>query len=113
MGSEVLALCECGIKKSIRIGGGMRTFKHTQYFPFACFDCNDVIEANLLENPQKCSRCGSLNVLPYDDSRLSHFIVIDNEVARNFDHVLYKGTYKCARCENDTLEFLPGGRRWD
>lgn len=141
MGMKVKAICNCGIDKDILIGGGMSTFQHTEYFPCVCVDCKEVIQANLKEhmkdygklerpytveklkdfkpdiiplNERKftCPKCEGQNVIPYVDSKLIGKIG-DREVARNFDNVLTNGNYKCPKCNNMTLKFLPLLYRWD
>ena len=112
MGSQVLAICKCGVNKEINIGGGMMTFQHTQYFPFKCNECHDVVQSNTLGNPPICSNCGSIDVLPYNDPSL---LAKEGEdiVAQSFNLQLSNGIYNCARCDQDSLSFVPSGYLWD
>ena len=59
MGSQVIALCSCGVHQRIRIGGGMRSFQYIQYFPFACSICKNIVEGNLLSISAICPDCGA------------------------------------------------------
>lgn len=112
MGSQVLAICECGVNKIINVGGGMRTFREIQHFPFKCNKCNDVVESNILGKPPRCSKCGSIDIVPYNDPSL---MVKKGEdiVAQSFDLKLNDGIYKCARCNQDSLKFESTGLLWD
>ena len=139
MGSQVTAICECGIRKSILIGGGMATFTYLEYFPFLCDECGDVVEGNLKQNMYKkidlksfsantkveklieiplkerkftCPKCNGRNVIPYNDSRIIGNLG-DGIVARSFDNVLTDGNYKCPKCSKMTLKFLQSLYMWD
>ena len=133
MGSQVIAICKCGLHSNILIGGGMRTFNDINYFPCLCEDCEDVVQVNLVEHeygeidlkhfplsssgerykPEKiplkerkltCPKCQNHRVTSYTDLRL----VGDagqNTVAQSFRNVLTNGTYKCPKCKKMTLKF--------
>ena len=112
MGSQVLAICKCGVNNTIDVGGGMQTFQETQYFPFKCNECSDVVESNILENPSVCPKCGTTDILPYNDPSLMVKEGMDI-VAQSFDLQLNDGIYKCARCNQDSLKFEATGYLWD
>ncbi len=136
MGSNVRAICKCGVDNEISIGGGMLTFKYIAYFPCLCEDCKDVVEVNLLGNRYKsqtqeefergderleiplkdrkftCPKCHGGNVIPYSDSRLFG-IIGDEEVIRWGSEILTNGTYKCPKCDNKTLRFIYLFYMWD
>ena len=112
MGSQVKAICTCGFKKEIMIGGGMFTFNKIQYFPCLCENCQDIVQVNILEEHPSCTSCKSLKVTTYNNKQL-----IGRkgkiEVARSFDNVLTNGSYKCPKCKNNSLHFTAGDIHWD
>lgn len=59
-----------------------------------------------------CPKDNNHEVIPYIDSRVIGKIG-DSVVARSFDNVLTNGNYKCPKCNEMTLKFLPMLYRWD
>ena len=119
MGSQVLAKCGCGLEAEILIGGGMFNFKTTCLFPCLCESCHSVVEANLLENPVQCPNCNAVNLIPYDNPRLS-LTRGENEVASWYmfnelgrELILTDGKYKCPACGQMTLSFSDSGLCFD
>lgn len=139
MGSQVKAICKCGVNKTILIGGGMMNFSFIEYFPCLCKDCEDVVQANLKENsiellnPKefepdykgsftrkiplserklKCPKCKGSNVIPYNDDQIIGSVG-DREVINWSGKILTNGTYKCPKCNKMSLKFLPSFYMWD
>lgn len=117
MGSQVAAICECGVNKTILIGGGKLTFTYLEYFPFLCEDCADVVEGNLkgglFKNKElTCPKCKGKNVIPYNDPRIIGRKG-ECEVANSFDNMLTDGDYKCPKCKKMSLKFFPCFYMWD
>ena len=112
MGSQVKAICTCGLEKTILIGGGMYTFNTIQYFPCLCEECKDVVQGNLKDEKLSCPNCNSLKVSSYNNKTLIG-IEGKNIVSRSFNKVLHDGNYKCPQCKNMSLQFITGGLRWD
>ncbi len=119
MGSQVVAECNCGVKASILIGGGMLNFMDTCYFPCMCESCNRVVQVNLLDKETRCPDCQAQNPIPYDDPRLlgtpGNHHVAQWRVIRQLDRnlVLTDGKYKCPKCGKMSLEFSDSGLSWD
>ena len=125
MGSEVNAICKCGLKTTILIGGGDGgTGAMVCYFPCVCRDCEDVVQADVNERNPKCPKCNGEDVIRYDDSRL--LSLPGRSVVARWNMVreavagmpiqtleLNDGQYKCPRCGNSTLGFSATGLRWD
>jgi hypothetical protein len=141
MGSQVHAICECGVHKSILIGGGKLSFTYLEYFPCLCVDCQDVVQSDLKENSWiikgidvldfstkkkneqlienslknkkiSCPECKGQNVIPYNDERLIGKKG-DDKVINWGNNYLDNGTYYCPKCENMTLKFLHSLFMWD
>ena len=112
MGSQVEAICQCGLKKKILIGGNRANFRYTQYFPCICINCNDIVQANLKAETLECPHCNSTDVIPYISREL-----IGKKgkkvVAQSFDDILTDGNYKCPKCKEMTLHFTAGHLEWD
>ena len=119
MGSKVLAVCECGLKKEILIGGGMFTFTYECFFPCLCENCNDVVEVNLLEEIPHCPICENENIIAYDHSSVVGEIgnkIVDSWSVQgkiNRELLLTNGTYLCPKCNNNMLHFEGGELLWD
>lgn len=112
MGSQVEAICQCGLNKKILIGGNRANYRHTQYFPCICINCNDIVQGNLKAESLKCPNCNSTALFPYTSHELigkKGKIVVD----RSFDKVLTNGNYKCPKCNQMTLYFTGGHLEWD
>ena len=137
MGSQVIAKCKCGLEATSLIGGGMRNFKTTQYFPAACSDCANVVEVNALDDTPQCPGCGSRDVTLYNDESLIDAIslkyaveaweddgseiyaevfkdkIFYRTVAESFNLELIDCFYKCLSCGEFTLQFRSSGLMFD
>jgi len=119
MGSQVTATCQCGMDTSIMIGGGMRNFMTTCYFPCLCEHCRTVVQVNLLAKQKRCPQCKTTNVIPYDDPTLSESAGgrtvaswnIQEQLGRKLN--LTDGNYRCPQCDQMTLRFTDSGLCWD
>jgi Zn finger protein HypA/HybF involved in hydrogenase expression len=114
MGSEVDARCPCGFRASSLIGGGKQSHTTTCYFPCLCEQCSSFVRVNLFDDDLRCPKCGSANVIPYDDPRLAGAAGKHDVVSWNVESVLGRtlkltnGTYQCPQCQKMTLTFSPG-----
>jgi predicted RNA-binding Zn-ribbon protein involved in translation (DUF1610 family) len=111
MGSQLKAICTCGIESEILIGGRKFNFRRVQYFPCQCKNCKDIVQVNLKSRKLKCPNCNKV-VLPYNDPTL---VGVEGKeiIARSFDDLLTNGTYECPKCENHNLRFVEGHILWD
>lgn len=111
MGSQVIAICQCGLRREILIGGGMLNFKYINFFPCLCENCNDVVQVNLKNQELTCPNCNKQNLSPYN---AKHLIGEqgNSEVSKWGDNTLTNGTYKCPKCKEMTLHF-ERGILWD
>lgn len=112
MGSQVMAICECGVHKKILIGGGKLTFKFQCYFPCLCEDCKDVVQVNLKFGLPRCPTCDGNNVIPYNNQKLIGSVG-DREVVNWSGQRLTNGNYKCPKCNKPTLTFSRSFFMWD
>lgn len=127
MGSQVHATCHCGVDATIRVGGGMESFDTTCYFPCLCERCRAVVQVNLLAKPERCPKCKSTKVTPYDDPSLTEGR-IDRSTLGHFSGVvgewnaheklgrklcLPEETYRCPQCSQMTLRFTNTDMCWD
>lgn len=112
MGSQVIAICKCGVNTKILVGGGKQSFKVIDYFPGYCSSCKEVVQINLKNVKLTCPFCENNTAIPYNNSNL-----IGNNgekvVAQSFINVLTNGTYYCPHCNNMTLNFLRDNLHWD
>ena len=119
MGSEVIAVCDCGYRARSLIGGGMATFEEVCYFPACCEQCHELVEVNLLANPVRCPECDGSQVIPYDDAKLIgerganevESWNMEEELGREL--VLTDGSYYCPSCGKFKLKFRPAQVCWD
>lgn len=112
MGTEALALCDCGLRASSLIGGGFSNFHETCLFPAFCRGCHQVVEVNLLQPPLSCPECGGREVTPYTDPSLAKGDGKDEMITWG-EHNLTSGHYQCPACGEFTLRFIPSGLLWD
>ena len=125
MGSEVNAICKCGLETTILIGGGDGGTGATGcYFPCVCRDCEEVVQVDVNENNPKCPKCNGEDVIRYDDPRLlsspgrssvARWNVLWGAVTGKPIQTLElsDGLYKCPKCGCGTLTFSATGLRWD
>ncbi|MDP6495537.1 MAG: hypothetical protein QGI09_09010 [Dehalococcoidia bacterium] len=115
MGRSVKARCECGLERSLAVGGSKQSFRTHYTFPCLCTQCRDVVSANLKEQPLACPTCGALDPIPYDspelqgsqgESWVASCWMPDPPFERDME--IYGGEYKCPKCEKMTLRFAPG-----
>jgi hypothetical protein len=115
MGLEVMATCDCGVNTFIMVGGGMRDFTTTCYFPCLCEACQGLVQFNLLDQDKRCPQCQGKRIIPYDDPGLLGTpglkIVAEwrmqDQLGRDLQ--LTDGQYKCPRCNKYTLRFEESG----
>ena len=119
MGSQVSATCQCGLRATTLIGGGMFNFETMCCFPCLCERCRTVVEVNLLAKQRRCPQCNSKKVVPYDDPALCERAG-DSEVAswnipgpRGRELTLTNGNYRCPQCGQMTLRFINTGLCFD
>ena len=111
--------CSCGLEVQVPIGGGMRNFATTCYFPCLCEACHNVVPVNLLAQPQQCPECKSPAVISYDDRRLTASPGKGKVASWNMKEklgrelVLTDGGYLCPKCNNMSLKFRNTGLCWD
>jgi len=119
MGSQVTAICECGVEAKILIGGSMINFMTTCYFPCLCDSCHNIVQTNLLAKVPRCPECGTANPIPYDDPRILGSLGERTVAEWNMQEclarelILTDGSYKCPKCEKMTLQFTNNGLCWD
>ena len=119
MGSQVTAQCECGVKATLGIGGGMANFMHTCLFPCLCENCQSLVQVNLLAKEPRCPQCGATNVTAYDDPRLvgspGQRVVAQWNMREQLGRelLLTDGNYRCPKCRGMTLRFADSGLCWD
>ncbi|WP_417861354.1 hypothetical protein [Winogradskyella sediminis] len=112
MGSQVIAVCECGVNTKIAIGTGRLCHKKINYFPGFCKSCKKVVRINLKDELPICGTCEKNIAIPYNNSHLIGSIgkeVIDGSC----ENILTNGTYYCPKCDNMSLRFLRGHFYWD
>ena len=119
MGTQVTATCQCGVDTIIMIGGGMRNFMTTCYFPCLCEHCRTVVQVNLLAKQKRCPQCKTTKVIPYDDPTLSECAGGRTVTSWNMEEQLGRelnltdGNYRCPQCDQMTLRFTDSGLCWD
>lgn len=101
------------------MGGGAVTFETVCLFPACCERCRRVVVINLMEEQPACPECGSAQVVPYDDPRLSRApgqeVVARWRGPERLDRnlVLTDGQYRCPGCGQLSLRFRNAGMSWD
>ena len=119
MGSQVTAMCRCGLEVNVLIGGGMANFTTTCYFPCLCEACHKIVQVNLLAKTKQCPKCKSPALISYDDPRLSESpgtrVVADWNVQEQLGRylMLTDGNYMCPKCNKMSLRFRDSGSLWD
>ena len=119
MGSSVIGTCSCGYETEAAVGGGMRNFKTSCYFPCLCESCRTVVSANLLAAAPACPQCQGRALVAYDEPGMSqapgeHKIAqwnVKEQLGREL--LLTDGKYLCPKCHQMTLQFRDSGVRWD
>jgi DNA-directed RNA polymerase subunit RPC12/RpoP len=112
MGSQVFAICKCGVNKKLRIGGGRMSYMEINYFPALCPHCYDIVQTNLRDENLTCPDCNNKNTVPYNNPKLIG-LVGQEIVDRSYLDILTDGTYYCSKCENKSLRFERGTLLWD
>ncbi len=111
MGSQVKAICKCGINTDILIGGGKMNYVFINYFPCLCEDCEDVVQVNL-KNILSCPNCFGRKITPYNNDLLVG-LKGDKQIIEWGKNILTDGTYWCPKCKKMTLEFSTSLFMWD
>ena len=89
----------------------MMDFTTTCHFPCLCESCRDIVDANLLADALRCSRCRGIHLIPYDDPRLvgtaGELSLAEWNMQDSLGRILVltDGTYKCPKCGKMTLTF--------
>ena len=104
MGSIKNALCPCGFKSIITVGGNMRSFLDYSSFPFYC-DCCGLVDVNVAKEDLHCPKCKSINVKQYGIPPISEpptinrgFVSCNNYKSDHCGHL-------CPSCKQKTMEF--------
>lgn len=111
MGIQITAVCKCGVRQDVQVGGGMMDFGEMCRFPCLCNRCHNIVQANLLDQDLSCHKCKSSDLIPYDDPRLIGKAGSQNVAEWNMrdslgrELVLTDGTYECPKCGNMSLTF--------
>ena len=114
MGLEVTASCSCGTAEvKMAIGTGVQ-FSGC-YFPCLCEACRGLVRVDITEKSPRCPGCGSSDLVPYDDPKLtgsSGDVIVHcstgGQVGRDLE--LTDGSYYCPSCGRTSLRFVAG---WD
>ena len=112
MGSQVIAICKCGVNSKINIGGGMLSFNKIDYFPGYCPVCKEILKMNLKDKLSICPHCERNRLVPYNTPELIG-TKGSEIIEQTFDNELTNGTYFCPKCKNMSLRFIHGGIFWD
>jgi hypothetical protein len=119
MGSSVRGKCPCGFDFEVPMGGGMRNFSTTRYFPCLCEACHTIVPVNLLALAQQCPECNNQALISYDDPRMSESpgkgVVAGWDLKEQLGRelILTDGNYLCPKCNHLSLRFRDTGLRWD
>ena len=108
MGSIVKAKCSCGLDQEIMVGAGMMNFKTKCYFPCYCKHCAEVIEADIMSNPNTCPNCESEELLLFTEPNLSSSngsYRVTSWRFRDQELQLDDSHYKCPSCKTMSLKF--------
>jgi hypothetical protein len=111
MGTQITAMCDCGLEAGVRVGGGMADFTTTCYFPCLCRNCHNIVQTNMLAKELRCPKCRTANPIPYDDpsvlGSLGKRIVADWNMQEDLGRVLTltDGRYECPKCGKMSLTF--------
>ena len=112
MGSQVIAICKCGVNYTISVGGGKLNYKEINYFPSLCPHCYDIVQTNLRDKKLTCPNCNKQNTIPFNEPRVIGRVGKEI-VERSYKDLLTNGTYYCPKCESMTLRFKRGDLHWD
>jgi hypothetical protein len=117
MGAIVMAKCDCGFRREMLLGGGMRTFATYCGFPFFCPLCKVMFESNILAGKVVCPSCNGTDGILYSNSSLCFRKgrpVFKWKVAgyEEEDLDLTDGDYLCPGCGQPKMTFVHRGL-WD
>jgi RNA polymerase subunit RPABC4/transcription elongation factor Spt4 len=103
MGNIQNAQCECGFRKSVKIGGGMADYRENSAFPFYCKACG-LISINIAKEERICPTCKSTEITQYGKEPVSlpgpHSSALQwgDYEARAIDHL-------CPKCGKYSMVF--------
>ena len=103
MGSKHLALCDCGYKVEIVIGGTILGHHKKALFPFSCSSCG-LVCVNIQKDHLSCPVCNSLSVTPYGSEPTS-IQCSEKPVLKWGDYMASRYGNYCPKCEKFSLEF--------
>lgn len=112
MGSVIKAKCDCGYEKEITVGCGRLNFKTTQYYPYFCKTCQEVVSCNVLNEEKLCKSCKTQDKIPYSNKQL--IAKKGNDIVfKSFENTITDGIYKCPCSKDGNLIFSDTGIIWD
>tara|TARA_R110002049_G_scaffold5642_4_gene38419 strand:+ start:8291 stop:8629 length:339 start_codon:yes stop_codon:yes gene_type:complete len=112
MGSQIIAICKCGLNSVVSVGGGRLTHKEFNYIPCLCTQCKNVVQVNSLDKSLTCIVCDKKNATPYNKSTPEG--IKGSKILFQWDkNLLTDGTYFCPNCECMSLRFKRGNILWD
>jgi hypothetical protein len=122
MSSEHKAICKCGFKKMIYVGGLMSGYHEDSRFPFYCQHCG-LVEANIAEfigkkvaepssikqgevqNAPTCPHCGSAHIDQYGKPPASIQSTKQTPTLQAWEFRANKEGNLCPACKEMTLVF--------
>ncbi len=103
MGSHHHAVCSCGFKSSVRVGGNRATYLEQSYFPFYCRD-HGLISVNY-RGAIECTFCRSKHIWQYGKEPVS--IKTDERwpTLQSFEYKAYSEGNLCPKCKQFKMLF--------
>jgi hypothetical protein len=103
MGQRQNVKCQCGYRRSVTIGGGMRNYQTDSRFPHYCKTCG-LVDVNIQSTPLKCPDCHSPDVMQYGLPPIS--LPGDGRLSVQWGkYEAYRTGNLCPQCQQMTLEF--------
>ena len=128
MGTITNCECECGYKKTMFLGCGMRELDDDIHRVAAlCKDCHEVISVNDYEEQFQCHQCHGTNVVLYSDHSLMRTVRRPKRELKSTDvpHLIFSVFYNlpdhvildalfylCPKCGEFRMRINDGGC-WD
>lgn len=104
MGYKLNCHCQCGYKKEVILGGGIRHQFTISYFPHLCTSCCEIVNVNILEQKKKCPECLSTEIICYTNPKL-RLGEVGEELATCGEQSLYFSWYRCPNCTLYEMRF--------
>jgi DNA-directed RNA polymerase subunit RPC12/RpoP len=103
---------------NLLVGGGMMNFTTYSAFPYFCKNCERLVVINQLAKRQRCPKCRSSKVLPYDHPSLIRAEERQEVGRKRLEEMsgsinLTDGFYYCPSCKEFSMTFRPGEFLWD